>query len=159
MVPDEIDAAHTAVALATAMTRLRARLRSESRDAMTDLSISQLTVLARIAAEGPITASAIAVAEHLRPPSIAEILPGLKAAGLVVTGPDPKDGRKVLIEATAAARRLLDAVMASREAWLARAITAAVTPDEARTLAEAIQLVNRLIDWQPGATQEPGWRS
>lgn len=156
---NELDAAKMAVELATAMSRLRARLRSESSPAMTGWSISQLAILSRIITDGPITASAIAQAEHMRGPSVAAVVPALKAAGLVVTRPDPRDGRKVLITATPEGRRLRDTYQASRKAWLARAISAVIDTAEGKTLATAIELINRLADCQPAPPSDAGWRS
>jgi DNA-binding MarR family transcriptional regulator len=153
-----LDAAKTAVELATSITRLRARLRSESSQQMTGWSISQLSILARVARDGPVTASVIAQAEHMRAPSIAEVVPVLKSAGLVATKSDPHDGRKVLISATAKGRRLLDTVAGSREAWLAQAIESAISSAEHKTLTAAIELINRLADCRPPET-DAGWRS
>jgi DNA-binding MarR family transcriptional regulator len=158
MAPNNVDAAKTAVELATAITRLRARLRSESSRQMTGWSISQLSILARVISAGPITASAIAQAEHMRGPSIAEVVPVLKRAGLVTTKPDPNDGRKVLITATVKGRRLRDTVAASREAWLAQAIETVLDAAEGETLTVAIELINRLADSRP-PDADVGWRS
>src|SRR5215510_13934842 len=99
------------------MKRLRARLRSESRSAE-GWTTSQLSALARIVREGPVTASALAVAEHVRPQSIGEIVGALKLGGLVAATPDPNDGRKTLLSATAAGRKLVRSVTELREAWL-----------------------------------------
>ena len=95
----------TALGLMRAMTRLRARLRSEA--PLDDLPVtwSHLTVLHRIVELGPLTATELAQAEHVRRQSMAETLAGLRAGGLVTDGKDPNDGRKVLVSATSRAAR------------------------------------------------------
>jgi DNA-binding MarR family transcriptional regulator len=143
-----LDTAAASVELTLAMKRLRARLRSESETAER-WTISQLSALARILREGPVTASALAVAEHVRPQSIAEIVTALKAGGLVVATPDPTDGRKNLLRATAAGRRLVTSVLESREAWLARAIDVVVDDSRREALTDAIALLNALAECDP----------
>ena len=54
----------TATELMKAMTRLRARLRSESAPTEMRWTWSQLTTLGRIISEGPATVSELAHAEH-----------------------------------------------------------------------------------------------
>jgi DNA-binding MarR family transcriptional regulator len=61
----------TATELMQAMTRLRARLRSESSPDEMELTWSQITTLARIVREGPVTATELARAEHVRRQSMA----------------------------------------------------------------------------------------
>jgi DNA-binding MarR family transcriptional regulator len=129
-----------------AMTRLRARLRTESAPADRRWAWSQITTLSRIGEEGPTTVSALAAAEHVRPQSMAETVAALDREGLVARGPDPTDGRKTLISVTAAGRKLLSAIPAIREAWLEEAIEQHLSPAERRTLAKAAQIMERLAD-------------
>jgi len=144
--PSEIDAASAAVELSLAMKRLRARLRAES-PASDQWTLSQLSVLARLVRDGPATASQLAHAEHVRPQSIAEIVGALRAGGLVAATPDPTDGRKTTLRPTAAGRRLVQSVWASREAWLARAIETVVDQRRQTTLTDAIALLNDLAEF------------
>ena len=157
MLEDNGEGAKSAVELGLTITRLRARLRAES-TTTTGWTISQLSTLARIIKEGPITASQLAQAEHVRPQSIAEIVTALKTDGLVVARRDPSDGRKALITATAAGKRLIESVSASREAWLAWAIEAVVAPGERRALEKTIDLLNRLAACDLRVAQPIGWR-
>ncbi len=142
-----------AVELAVAIKRLRARLREETANA-TGLTSSQLVVLERILTRGPLTAASIAAAEHVSPQAVAQSLAGLKGAGLVRAKPDPTDGRKSLLEATAAGRRLREQLMDSRDAWLVRAIEATVGDDERETLAAAVELLGRLAAADLGPSVE-----
>jgi DNA-binding MarR family transcriptional regulator len=146
-------AAQTAVELMTAMTRLRARLRAES--PLTDMAWnwSQLNTLARLVTEGPATTTELAQAEHVRRQSMAETITALRADGLVDAEPDPADGRKTLIYATARGRSLAATFPAAREAWLSTVIAGLLDPAEQQTLLKAAAIMNRLAD---SNMQEPG---
>src|SRR6266849_5270427 len=111
------------------MTRLRARLRSESAPTEMPATWSQLTTLARIFAEGPTTTTALAQAEHVRRQSMAETVAALRAHGLVESRPDPNDGRKTLIHATPRGRSLSAPIPAAREAWLDSTIKGLLSAD------------------------------
>ena len=135
-----------AVRLAMAVTRLRSRIRIEAGLRSTGIPISQIAVLSRIIEEGPTTAAALAVAEHVTQQAIAQSLATLEKRGLVIKSRDPGDGRKSLVSATESGRALVDGITASREAWLSRAIEAAVTPDERPALEKTIELLQRIAD-------------
>jgi DNA-binding MarR family transcriptional regulator len=139
----------TAVGLMRAMTRLRARLRSEA-PIVNELPVtwSHLTVLHRIVEQGPVTATELALAEHVRRQSMAETLAGLRASGLITDGKDPNDGRKVLVSATPEARTLVERSSATREAWLSKAISATLGAEERRVLDRAAEIMDRLADAQ-----------
>jgi DNA-binding MarR family transcriptional regulator len=143
--PPDVDEA--AVELAMALKRLRARLRAEASPAE-GWTISQLAALGRVVREGPVTASRLAQAEHVRPQSMAEIVKTLKEGGLVTAAPDPTDGRKSLLTATAAGRKLTTERTASRQAWLSEAIGALADDGRADVLADSIVLLNALADWR-----------
>jgi DNA-binding MarR family transcriptional regulator len=138
------DTAETAVRLAVAVKRLQARMREEAGVTSAGLSVAQVSIFSRLVHEGPVTAASLAVAEHVSQQAIAQSLAGLKAGGLVSVKPDPADGRKSLLEVTAAGRGLYETMMASRDAWLIRAIEAAVDADERTRLDQAIELLERL---------------
>jgi DNA-binding MarR family transcriptional regulator len=140
-----VDHGRAAVELTLAVKRLRSRLRAESTDSE-PWTVSQLSTLARIVRNGPATASQLAQVEHVRPQSIAEIVAALKAGGLIAAKPDPNDGRKNVLRATAAGRRLVESVSATREAWLARAIETVVDQRRNTVLAETIALLNDLAE-------------
>jgi DNA-binding MarR family transcriptional regulator len=135
--------------LMKSMTRLRARLRSESAPTQMAATWSQLTTLARIIAEGPTTTSALAQAEHVRRQSMAETVAALRANGLVASEPDPSDRRKTLIMATEKGQQLTATIPAAREAWLSSAIRASLDADEQQTLLKAAAIMNRIADSTP----------
>ena len=150
--------AETSDELMKSMTRLRARLRSESAPTEMPATWSQLTTLARIIAEGPTTTSALAQAEHVRRQSMAETVAALRANGLVASEPDPSDRRKTLIMATEKGKQLTATIPAAREAWLSSAIRASLDADEQQTLLKAAAIMNRIADStsaQPGPPPHP----
>ena len=146
--PRSHNEASDAVRLAMAVSRLRSRIRTEAGMRSTGIPISQLAVLGRIIDEGPTTAAALAAGEHVTQQAIAQSLATLKERGLVEKHADPGDGRKSLVTATAAGRELRQAIVASREEWLAQAVDAAVRPGERALLREAIGLLERIADVQ-----------
>ena len=132
--------------LPRAMSRLRARLRAESAPDDMRLTWSQISTLGRIAEEGPITVSALAVAEHVRPQSMAETVAALRQEGLVSAKSDPTDGRKTLMSITPAGRKLFSNIVPTREDWLEAAIDQHLTVTERRTLLKAADIMQRLAD-------------
>jgi DNA-binding MarR family transcriptional regulator len=132
--------------LPRAMVRLRARLRAQSAPGDTRWTWSQLATLSRIAEGGPTTVSALALAEHVRPQSMAETVAALRQEGLVTAKSDPTDGRKTLMSITVSGRKLISTVHPLREAWLEAAIENHLTPAERRTLLKAADIMERLAD-------------
>jgi DNA-binding MarR family transcriptional regulator len=132
--------------LPRAVIRLRARLRTESPPGNMDWTWSQLSTLGRIAEEGPTTISALAVSEHVRHQSMAVTVAALRQAGLVAARSDPTDGRKMLMSATSAGRKLISSIDPVREAWLEGVIEQNLTPAECRTLLKAADIMERLAD-------------
>ncbi|MFD3587339.1 MarR family winged helix-turn-helix transcriptional regulator [Streptomyces sp. NPDC058683] len=146
MTSDPRPEAEVAAELMKAMTRLRARLRTESAPSDMRWSWSQLTTLGRIVEEGPATASELAQAEHVRRQSMAETLASLRAGGLIASSRDPGDGRKTLIHATPEGQALFGMIPVARATWLGAAIDAHLRPDERETLLKAAAIMNRIAD-------------
>lgn len=135
-----------AIRLAVAIKRLRGRLREAAWAGGVELPIAQVAVLKRLRNDGPTTATALAAAEHVSHQAITQTLAALKGTGLVRSTTDPSDGRKSLISVTAAGNRLFESALASRDAWLARAIGHVVSPRERAALEKSIELLERLAD-------------
>ncbi|MFJ5156880.1 MarR family winged helix-turn-helix transcriptional regulator [Streptomyces sp. NPDC088353] len=151
--PTPQSSAAAAQRLNDAIKRLRARLRAESGQHAIGLTTTQLSVLASVVREGPVTAARLAVLEHVSAQSIAQSLAVLKAAGLVDSQPDPADGRKKLMSPDPSATDLVDKLLAGRADFLTRAIDRLVAPDEREDLDKAIELLERLasadLDQEP----------
>ncbi len=129
--------------LRTVVSRLRRRLK-ETYD--TDgLTPSQTAVLSRLDKDGPATASALAVAEGIRPQSVATILSALDERGLIERRPDPGDGRRQLVSPSPHGRAFLSDRRRAGEEWLARSLHDRFTEPERRTIVEAMGLLERLI--------------
>lgn len=122
------------------------RTESAPPDGQWSWSWSQLATLKQIRDGGPLTVSALAVAEHVRPQSMAATVAALADEGFVAREPDPSDGRKTLISITVAGRDLLTAIPAQREAWLTAVIEEHLSPAERKALAKAAQIMERLAD-------------
>jgi len=123
--------------------RLRRRLREVAAD--DGLSPSQMAVFNRLAKEGDSSASVLAVAEGVRPQSMAAILGALDAAGLIERRPDPEDGRRQLITLSAAGRARAAGDRQARAEWLARRLHEDFTEPERQTLIAAAALLERLV--------------
>ena len=146
---DERGGRAVAAELMAAMTRLRARLRTESKPSAESLTWSQLTTLGRIVSESPTTVSQLAAAEHVRRQSMAETVATLRAQGLVMSQSDPQDGRRVLISATPRGELLSSSIPAAREAWLSVAIHTELDAEEMQVLRKSAAIINRLADSRP----------
>ncbi len=134
------DAAPLASELRVVLGQLIRRLRAEHR-----FSLSQGSVLGRLDREGERSVSDLAVAERVRPQSMAQTVADLEGDGLVERRPDPRDGRRALVSLTAAGRAELTADRQRREGWLVKAIEE--LPAEDRVVVErAIVLLRRLAD-------------
>jgi DNA-binding MarR family transcriptional regulator len=151
--PGPQEPAATAQRLNDALTRLRARLRTESGQHETGLSPTQLGILATVVREGPVTAAGLAAMEHVSAQAIAQSLAALRSAGLLRSEPDPHDGRKKLISAAPSATALVDRLLAGRAAYLTRAIEAVLAPGEQGEVVRAIALLERLADADLGETR------
>jgi DNA-binding MarR family transcriptional regulator len=134
-----------ALRLATAVSRLRGLLR-DARWQVTDLAITQVAILRHLEKSGSSTASQLASAEHISPQAVAQQLRGLNERGYVESHPDALDKRKTRISLTDAGQDLLNALLETREAWLARAIEETLAPSELRDLDRAIDVLERLAD-------------
>jgi DNA-binding MarR family transcriptional regulator len=139
-------AAELGIRLAVAVKRFRSRMREEAGATSTGWTVLQLAILRHLIEQGPATAASLAVAEHVTQQAIAQSLATLKIAGLVRAKRDAEDRRKSLIEVTAAGRRLVESIYASRDTWLSRAIEATVAPQELPLLEQMIDLLERIAD-------------
>jgi DNA-binding MarR family transcriptional regulator len=106
--------------------------------------LSQGTVLGRLDRFGPQSISDLAVAERVRPQSMAQTVRDLETAGLVSRRPDPDDGRRAFVELTPVGRETLAADRRHREGWLAQALEHDLSAEERVLLGEAIELLQRL---------------
>lgn len=134
-----VGSARVANELRVVVGQLIRRLRAEH-----SFPFSQGSVLGRLDRCGTQTVSQLAVAERVRPQSMAQTVSDLEADGLVERRPDPDDGRRALVELTEQGRQTLAADRRRRDGWLARAIQEELSADERRRLLDAVELLRRL---------------
>lgn len=138
--PSPVDEAEIAARLRLSATRLARRLR---REAGGGLSPSQLSALAAVHHEGPLTLGELAEVERVAPPTVTKVVAKLEADGLVSRSPDPTDKRVSRVATTKAAERLLEEHRRKKTAWLTTRVHR-LQPDEQRRLAEVLDLLDRL---------------
>jgi DNA-binding MarR family transcriptional regulator len=109
------------------------------------LSRSAASALHRLATAGPQRVTDIAAHESIAQPSATTLVGRLEAQGLVARGPDPADGRAVLVSITPAGEALLTERRRARAATLGARLDA-LGPDERATLAAAVPILERLAD-------------
>lgn len=135
------DAKDVADRLHSAAIHLLRRLRVE--DKAMGLTAPRASVLSVLVFRGPVTMSALAEAEQVRPPTITRLIDGLERRGLVRRVSHAEDGRVQLVEATAAGKRLLQRGRARRVERLSRGVAALSREDQA-TVAKAAELIERM---------------
>lgn len=124
-------------------SKLKRRLREQA-DAG-GLTPSQTAAMLRLEQEGPLTLSALARAEGVRAQSMSATVSALEALDLVAGSPDPTDGRQTLLSLTPACRTWIAEGRAARQDWLAGALQERLSREELARLAEAVELLERLV--------------
>ena len=137
--------AELASRLRLAVARLHRRARNEAITAGDDVSASRLAALATIEKAGPLTLGELAAEEQVQPPSMTRIVSRLEEQGLVTREIDPSDRRVARVVVTPAGAELLAVTRTRRTAFLAQRV-ARFTPDERRTLADALPLLESILD-------------
>ncbi len=135
--------ASLAADLRVSLMRSTRRIRAErSSEAITD---GQYSVLAKLDCDGPQTPRVLADQEHVQPPSMTRTVNHLVEAGLATRTDHPDDGRQVLVAITDAGRAEVKETRRRRTAWLAGRL-AELTPQERDTLAQAAEILRRVVD-------------
>ena len=102
-------------------------------------------MLARIEKYGPHTLTALSQYHRVTPPSMSQAVNRLTGAGLAERVPDPDDGRRVLIAATAEGARVSREARARRNAWL-QACLDDLPESDRKVLARAAELLTAMAD-------------
>ncbi|WP_420145557.1 MarR family winged helix-turn-helix transcriptional regulator [Sphingobium sp.] len=126
------------------VSRLRRRMREEAQ--LGDLTPSQAAAWMRLERDGPLTISALARVEGMRPQSMGAIVTALETAGFVTRTSDPRDGRQSRISVTDKSRELVMAGRLARQDWLMGVMQRKLSRDEQADLAKAIPLLRRLAE-------------
>jgi DNA-binding MarR family transcriptional regulator len=131
-----------AAALRVSIGLLWRRLRQVRPDG--ELSLPEMSALARLDRSGPATSSALAKREQISPQSMGVTFAALEASGLVARHPDPEDGRRAVLTVTEAGQQVLRDKRSARIAQLAQALSSGFTPAELSQLMTAAPLLERL---------------
>ena len=140
--------AATAQEVRVAVGRVARRLRRISgmhRDGET-ISFTQITLLVRLAREGPMSPTAIARHEQVTSQAITALVRELEGRRLVTRDAHSTDGRRTLVSITKAGRAALWDYNEEVVATLVAALSERFTPAEVRRLSAAVPLLNRLAD-------------
>ncbi|MEU8589215.1 MarR family transcriptional regulator [Streptomyces sp. NPDC048664] len=137
------DSARLASDLRLAVGRLTRRLRQAH--AVGDVSLSGVSVLARLAADGPDSPTSLADLERVRPQAMASTLAVLEQRGLVGRSPDAADGRRSIVAITDEGRTML-AERRSESVHRLAAVLDGFSAPERDALAAALPLLDRLAE-------------
>jgi DNA-binding MarR family transcriptional regulator len=129
--------------LLRAAGQLLRRLRKEANPA--ELTWSEVSALARLEKNGPLTTADLARAEAVKPQSMGTTLAGLEQEGLIERRPHPSDGRQVLFALTDAGSAIRRRSNLLKRQWMSAAI-AKLDSEEQRTIITAAALIKRLAD-------------
>jgi DNA-binding MarR family transcriptional regulator len=129
--------------LAQAIGLLFRRMRSAA--ASHELSLTESTVMKRLATDGPATTADLARAESVKPQSMGATIAALEEMGMVERKPHPTDGRQVNIELTAKGAAVHKSAREARRTWLAQSI-ARLDEEERETLFKAGEIIKRLAE-------------
>ena len=110
-----------------------------------ELSLTESSVIARLAKDGPATTADLARAEAVKPQSMGTTIAALKKMGLIERKPHPTDGRQVNIELTAKGAAVRKSTMDAKWTWLANAIAQLDEP-ERETLFKAGEIIKRMVE-------------
>jgi DNA-binding MarR family transcriptional regulator len=130
--------------LRVSVARLARRLRQEgSQDE--NATPSQLTALATLYRDGPMTLGELAAAERVKPPSMTRVVAALEERGLVRRDHSSDDARVVRVSATEQGRRAHEEYRKRRDAWLCRQLKN-LSDEERDVLVKATDLLDRLAE-------------
>lgn len=132
-----VDLAHS---LRLVVGRLARRLRQRTLGGLTP---SQLSVLASLSRQGPVTLSELAETEGVAAASISGIVGRLVDKGLVDRIPHPDDRRSTLVEMSPQGRKVLEKGRGERTAFLAERLDR-LSAREREVLTEAVAILARM---------------
>jgi DNA-binding MarR family transcriptional regulator len=137
--------AELASQLRPALLRLTRLVRNQRVDM--SVTLTQLSAMATLWKNGPMSAGELAAYERVQPPSMSKVLANLEEHGLVRREVHPTDRRQAIIAITAEGQALLDSERRSRDAWLTRQL-ALLSADERALIQRAIPIMEKLAEQQ-----------
>ena len=109
------------------------------------MSLSQLSALATLAKEGPMTPGALAIRERVRPPSMTRVIASLAELGFVDRCAHPDDGRQVLVSVSRSGTDLIDVERRASQEWLQQRLARA-SRRRTQDPAAAADLMSAIVD-------------
>ncbi|MCX5045692.1 MarR family transcriptional regulator [Aldersonia sp. NBC_00410] len=129
--------------LSLAIVRLTRHLRG--RRVNSSVSLTQLSALATLAREGPITPGALAAKERVQPPSMTRVIASLAELGLVDRAPHPTDGRQVIVSLAESGKDLIATEATARRAWMTDRV-ATLDAEQREVLRKAVEILGQIVD-------------
>lgn len=140
--PKKVDVAEVAAALQVSIGFFVRRLRQAP--VQGELTMPEMSALARLDRAGSATPSVLARAEQITPQAMGATLSALARRGLVEGQPDPADGRRTVMSLTGAGRQIVHSKRSARTEQLAKALSDGFTREELQVLMAAAPLIERL---------------
>jgi DNA-binding MarR family transcriptional regulator len=134
--------ATTADVLVTALGSVTRRLRQTR--VTEELGQAESIAVASLRRNGATSSAELARIENIRPQSMHATVVSLERRGLVARTPDPADGRRMLVELTAAGQAEARSKRSARRAQVAEVLARDFTEAERATLLAAAPLLERL---------------
>jgi len=110
-----------------------------------ELSLTEASVMGRLARSGPATTADLARAEGMKPQSMGTTIAALEEMGMVERKPHPSDGRQVNIGLTAKGAAVRKNAKDAKQTWLSQAITE-LDEKEREALFKAGEIIKRLAE-------------
>ena len=154
---DDIEAAGAAAAveeassLRVALVRIYRQLRARSGS---DITPSQSSALARIEQSGPVRLGSLAELEGTTAATMSRVIDSLAQRHRIERVPDPLDGRASLVRLSPEGGALLHEVRV-RNTEALRSALAGLSPQQRRTVRQAIPVLEHLSDLLQSPEREP----
>jgi DNA-binding MarR family transcriptional regulator len=142
--PSGDEAGELAAALVLAVGRIARRVRQAH--SVGDVTLSEVSVLARLNRDGADSPGSLAELERVRPQAMASTLATLEERGLVRRRQDASDGRRVLMRVTDAGRTVLADRRSESVQRLTTVLEEEFTPGERRKVLAVLPLLDRLAE-------------
>ena len=137
--------AELAAGLRTTVSRLIKLLRRETRNDA-QLSLTERATLGLLYPDNRLAPSDIARTEKVTTQSMSQVINQLAELNYLERNPSDEDKRKVLLSLTPAGRAYVEQLRKDKQEWLAGALQERTSPQEKATLAEALKIIDKLID-------------
>ena len=137
--------AELATGLRTTISRIVKLMRRETRNDA-QLSLTERSTLGLLYPDNRLAPSDIARTEKVTTQSMSQVINHLAELNYIGRTPSDEDKRKVLLSLTPAGQAYIEQLRHDKQEWLASALRERTTTQEKTILAEALAILNKLID-------------